>query len=108
MDYGCPKCSRTIVKSEEPITATFTAKCPRCREIVELERTGGGRPMHRVYRCSNEDCSHEVRTERPVADRKYCVMCGTDTLEDVTQDQQPGTTPASSDRYQTPGALPRG
>lgn len=95
MDYCCGNCGRTIVKADQPIAATFTAKCPRCREITELEAAGRDRPLHVTYRCSNDDCGRTLRVERPVADRAYCVDCGTTTLEEVEESRPEPVTSAS-------------
>lgn len=87
MDYSCGRCGRTIVKTAGPIQVKATARCPRCREIVELRALDAEEILHATYRCTG--CEREQRVERPVEDRRYCIVCGTESLERIS------TTPRS-------------
>lgn len=79
LDCRCPnpRCTRLLARRYRE---GLEIKCKGCGQIVQVPVTH--RPaFHVTYECSN--CKRRQHVERPVGERTYCIVCGTQTLQRV-------------------------
>lgn len=102
--YRTPCCGKRVFDGQL-LMGRVEVKCPECGDVVEPEPESGERPLHRTYRCTNDDCGRTLHVERPRDERSFCVVCGTETLAVVDEVSEAGQGGAGAESNQLPPSL---
>ena len=87
LDHICPRCGKKAFEADGSVPMRIHWKCPRCDFVGPPVPRNHETPIHQTLRCSK--CGRIQHLERPVADRTYCIVCGTPTLA-VIAETRPG------------------